>query len=77
MDEPSSPPPPGPKKSPHHFQIVLVLQYMDMFKSKNYDVSWTVSMCTTSLHSKLYKIVFWYECTRIIWMDYLLRIILH
>ena len=37
----------------------------------------TVSMCTIPLHSKFYKIVLWYECTRIIWMGYLLQIILH
>ena len=30
-------------------------------------------MCTTSLHSKLCKIVLRYECTRIIRMDYLLQ----
>ena len=48
-----------------------------MFKSKTYYVSWTVSMCTTSLHSKFSKIVLWYESTRIIWMDYLLQIVLH
>ena len=27
-----------------------------MFKSKNYYVLWTVSICTTSLHSKFCKI---------------------
>ena len=46
---------------------------MDMFKSKNYYILWTVSMCTTSLHSKFCKIVLWHECTRLIWMDYLLQ----
>jgi hypothetical protein len=29
-------------------------------------------MCTSSLHFKICKIVLWYECTRIIWMDYML-----
>ena len=46
-----------------------------MFESKNYYVLWTISMCTTSFHSKLCKIILWYECTRIIWMDHLLQII--
>ena len=46
-----------------------------MFSSKYYYVLWTVSMCTTSLHSKFCEIVLWYECTMVIWMDYLLQII--
>ena len=33
MDEP---PPPGPRKSLHFVHIIDVLQYMNMFKSKNY-----------------------------------------
>ena len=41
-----------------------------MFKSIKYYVLWTVSMCTTSLHSKFSGIVLWYECTRIIWMEF-------
>ena len=44
---------------------------------KKYYILWTVSMCTTSLHSRFGKIVLWNEWTRIIWMDYLLQIILH
>ena len=48
-----------------------------MLKSKNYYVLWTVAMCVASLHSKICKIVLWYECARIIWMDSLLQTILH
>ena len=49
-----------------------VLEYVAMFRLENYYILWTVSMCNTpSLHSKLCKIVVWYECTRIICMDYL------
>ena len=37
-----------------------------------------VSMCTsTSLPFKFRKSVLWHECTRIIWMDYLLQLFLH
>jgi hypothetical protein len=50
------------RESPHYSQIIHVLQYINMFKSKYYYVLWTVSMCTTSLHSKFCKIVLWYEC---------------
>ena len=42
---------------------------MDMFESKKCYVLWTISMCTTSLHSKFREIVLWYEYTRMIWMD--------
>ena len=52
------------------FKLIHVLLYIDTFKSKNYSVLWTVAMCTTSLHSKFYKIVLWCECTRIIWTYY-------
>ena len=69
--------PPYPRESPHYFQIIRIIYNIDMFKSENYYVLWTVSMCTTSLHSKFGKIIVWCEHTRIIWMDYLLQIILH
>ena len=34
-----------------------------------------VHYITTSLHSKFFEIILWYESTRIIWMDYMLQII--
>ena len=69
--------PPCPREGSYYSQIIHVLQYIDMFKSKTFNVLRTISMCTTSLHSKFCKIVLWNECTRIVWMDYLLQIILH
>ena len=70
MDEPLC-----PRESPHYFRIIYVLIHTDMFKSKMYYVLWTVSMCTTSFHSKFSRIIFGYEFTWKIWMDYLLQII--
>jgi hypothetical protein len=65
MDEP-------PVQEKVHIIFELFMYYNTQTCSNQFFfyVLWTVSMCTTSLHSKFCKIVLWYECTRIIWMDY-------
>ena len=51
------------------FKLFMYYKYIGMFKATNYYVLWTVSMCTTSLQSEHCRIVLWYKCTRIIYMD--------
>jgi hypothetical protein len=64
------------RESPTLFSTVL--QYIDMFETNNKTTYYGWSQC--ALHHSIFKfckIGLWYECTRIIWMDYLLQIILH
>jgi hypothetical protein len=49
-----------------NYSCIIIHRHVQI---KIYYVLWTVSMCTTSLHSKLCRIVLWYECTRMIWMN--------
>ena len=54
-----------------NYSCVIIHRHVQI---KNYYVLWTVSMCTTSLHSKFHNINPWYEYTSIIWMAYLLKL---